>query len=235
MISIKHNFIFIHPPKTGGNTIHNILKDYYDPIITTKIINNIVGPKQGVDFAIKQQIANNRLAKYAPNKHWPYSQALENYRNVTFQESHLNSESERLEDLKLISTIRNPYERIVSFYSFRNKKATTTVEDLKKWYNSFRIPTCVSHWSGFDPNFIVRMEHFEEDLTQLLYYLKIPNNLSQIEKINASKWGKEKNPYQIFYKDINGNYDEKFIAKIRQDHSDDFEFSKKLFVNPYEF
>ena len=235
MISIKHDFIFIHPPKTGGNTIHNILRDYYDPIIATKIKNNNVGPKQGIDFVTKRQIDDGALTRYVPNKHWPYRQAIEAYGNVPFEESHPNPEFEYLEDLRLISTIRNPYERIVSFYSFRNKKANTTVKDLKKWYNGFRIPTCVSHWSGFEPDFIVRMEHFEEDVTQLLYYLNIPNNLSEIGKINASKWGKDKNSYQSFYKDSNGKYDEEFIVKIRQDHSDDFEFSKKLFVKPYEF
>ena len=235
MISIKHDFIFIHPPKTGGNTIHNILKDYYDPIISTLIRNNVNGPKQAVAFATKRHIIDGALTPCAPNKHWPYRDAIEYYGNVPFKELHPNLEFECLKDLRLISTIRNPYERIVSFYSFRKNREKATVENLKQWYHNFKIPTCVSHWSGFEPNFVVRMEHFEEDVRQLMDYLGISNNLSKIEKVNASKWGKAKNSYHSFYKDSNGKYDEEFIVKIRQDHSDDFEFSKKLFVKPYEF
>ena len=34
MISLKHHFLFIHVPKTGGNSIQNILADYSEDTLT---------------------------------------------------------------------------------------------------------------------------------------------------------------------------------------------------------
>lgn len=237
MISIKHNFVFIHPPKTGGNTIHNILKKYYDPVINTEIIDNIVGKNQGVRFTTRQLLDDGTNKRKVPNKHWTYSQIINCYRNVPFEEPHPDSKFEHLKELKLISTIRNPYERIVSFYCFANKGCQPG--NFKKWYEGVQkdsgFPSCVKHWSDYEPDFVVRIEHFEEDVTQLLYYLGLPINFSKMLNINASTRDKQKQPYQNFYRDSKGKYDEKLIDKVRQDYSDDFEFSKKLFIKPYGF
>jgi len=37
MISIKHNFIFIHVPKTAGNSFQNILKNYSEDKIVSPL------------------------------------------------------------------------------------------------------------------------------------------------------------------------------------------------------
>ena len=240
MISIKHNFVFIHPPKTGGNTIHNILKEYYDPVINTEIKDNHVGKKQGVSFTTTQLLDDGTRKRKLPNKHWTYRQVINSYGNVPFEDSHPDPKFEYLEELKLISTIRNPYERIVSFYCFVKKTGKErSPGDFKKWYEGVQedsgFPSCVKHWSGYEPDFVVRMEHFEEDVTQLLYYLDLPINLSKMLSVNVSKRDKQKQPYQNFYRDSKGKYDEKFIDKVREDYVDDFDFSERLFVKPYEF
>jgi len=216
MISLKHNFIFIHPPKTGGNTIHNILKKYYEPNIKTLIINNSCGASQGVDFEINK----NPL-----DKHSGYKQAKKALKSLDIKE-----------EIRLISTIRNPWERIVSYYCWFNKTKRPNINAMKRWFQSNKLPPCTRFWNNEDPYFVVRMEHYDADLPQLLYKLSIPipDNLKQIHK-NCSNWKKEEVTYRDFYKDNQENYDKEFIKLIGDFYKEDIDFSKKLFHKKYEF
>jgi len=93
MISIQNKFIFIHVPKTGGNSLQEILKIYSEDVLTTN------GKYQdGIeDFGVTN-------TKYKTKKHSPLSY----YHSVM--------EKCLFEQLFKFAIIRNPWERMISLY-----------------------------------------------------------------------------------------------------------------------
>jgi len=92
MLSINKKFLFIHVPKTGGNSIQKILKKYSEDNIT-------IGEHQD---GIERFGVQNR--EYKTVKHSPLSY----YKAVI--------EPELYKKLFKFATIRNPWDRIISFY-----------------------------------------------------------------------------------------------------------------------
>ena len=238
MISTEHDFIFVHPPKTGGNTMHKILQPYYDPSIIIQFKHNGMGPGQGVATYVENPDSDlsrgpwdkrtvNAPKKLPINKHLTYQQLLSSPLIVATK------------DMKFVSAIRNPWDRVVSYYCW-----ASSPDSLSDWYstNSFNVSNlpCSSYWSGHYPDFVIRHECFESDVTQLLYYLSIPmpNSLAE-NTINVSKAREreERDPlsYREFYINKDGSYNEELIEKIRKDAQADIEFSEKIFIKPYDF
>ena len=93
MISLEKKFLFIHLPKTAGNSIQNILKIYSEDEITSNKKN-----QDGKDrFGIKN-------AKYDIEKH----STLTDYKKIL--------EKDVYDSLFKFSTIRNPCARMISYY-----------------------------------------------------------------------------------------------------------------------
>ncbi|HIB85004.1 MAG TPA: hypothetical protein EYO59_10545, partial [Chromatiaceae bacterium] len=93
MISIKHKFLFVHIPKTGGNSIQQVLKDFSEDDIVC--VNHI---QDGVErFEV-------RNSKYNITKHSTYS----DYSSII--------EPDIFSQLFKVATIRNPWDRAISFY-----------------------------------------------------------------------------------------------------------------------
>ena len=93
MISHTFKFIFIHIPKTSGNSLSLFLRD----IINNKVIlrNSNLGPKQGISI-ICEKI--NKDIKHEPITYYYnlYGDNIKNYFKFTI--------------------VRNPYDRMLSFY-----------------------------------------------------------------------------------------------------------------------
>ena len=94
MISIKNNFLFIHIPKTAGNSIQNVLKEYSEDKITISSENKQDGINQ---FGIR---SNN----YNLNKH-------SNLKNYKYE-----IERDIFTKLFKFTVVRNPWDRVISFY-----------------------------------------------------------------------------------------------------------------------
>ena len=93
MLSEKHSFLFLHLPKTAGNSIQERLKVYSDDKIVC--LNDI---QDGVErFEVRNQF--NGL-----HKHSSLSEYKKVLPNVLFKR------------LFIFATIRNPWERMISFY-----------------------------------------------------------------------------------------------------------------------
>lgn len=93
MLSTKYNFLFIHVPKTGGNSIQNILSNYSDDKIVC------LAPHQdGLErFEVRSKI-------YKTHKHSTLSDYRREYGDKMSK------------GLFTFCCVRNPWERVVSHY-----------------------------------------------------------------------------------------------------------------------
>jgi len=93
MISLKHHFLFIHVPKTGGNSIQNILADYSEDTLTAD--------KEYQDGVERFELSNST---YKLRKH----SKLTRYRKVL--------PTGIYRQLFKFATIRNPWDKMISMY-----------------------------------------------------------------------------------------------------------------------
>lgn len=101
MISIQKKFLFIHVPKTGGNSIQNILRNYSEDDIVTRAKH-----QDGIErFEV-------RNSKYNITKH----STLSHYKSVL--------DSKTYYSLFKFATIRNPWDMMISHY-FSPHRAVT--------------------------------------------------------------------------------------------------------------
>ncbi|MGB1541485.1 MAG: sulfotransferase family 2 domain-containing protein, partial [Cycloclasticus sp.] len=93
MISVHKRFLFIHVPKTGGNSIQNILRNYSEDEIVT-----LAKHQDGIErFEV-------RNSKYNTTKH----STLSHYKSAL--------DSKTYHSLFKFATIRNPWDMMISYY-----------------------------------------------------------------------------------------------------------------------
>ena len=171
MISSKKKFLFIHIPKTGGNTIQNILKPYSD--------EEFITPKPHQDGYERFELKH---PKFELMKH---STLFDYYKSFGAKE---------LSKHLIFTSVRNPYDRLLSFYfsPHRGKvewNETSFIEFIKG------IPPAVSYLkiNNIEGNkiitpphiqHIIRYENFKDDLISVLNILGI--NSKEIPWVNKS-------------------------------------------------
>jgi hypothetical protein len=100
MISFRKRFLFVHVPRTGGNSIQSILKTYSEDEVVT-----LRGEQDGIErFGL-------RNPKYKLKKH----STLAEYRAALGEEQFRN--------LYKFTCVRNPWDRMISYY-FRPTRRT---------------------------------------------------------------------------------------------------------------
>lgn len=107
IISHKHKFIFIHIPKCAGTTITVSLKDYYGYNSPEKLRNADLN-----DFAVFK-VARRYGNAYYLEQHSTYNEVKEYFDN-----NNLN-----INEYFKFSCMRNPWERVVSYYEYAHKMA----------------------------------------------------------------------------------------------------------------
>lgn len=93
MISIKSNFIFVHIPKTAGNSIQNILRDFSEDRILSEAAH-----QDGIErFEVESY-------QIGTSKHATLSQYKDRLPSGFYDNSYK------------FTCIRNPWDRMISFY-----------------------------------------------------------------------------------------------------------------------
>lgn len=160
MISIQKQFLFIHVPKTGGNSIQNVLKRYSEDEI---VING--AHQDGVErFGL-------RNSRYEVSKHSPLSK----YQSVM--------EPDVFNALFKFAVIRNPWDMLVSFYF--SPHGAVRVWDRGDFLNMVKgIPTMRYFITGShskaqkrldgDIDFLMRFERLDQDFKLVCERVGIP-------------------------------------------------------------
>ena len=178
MIIESKKIIFLHPGKTGGTSIEHCLKNLY-------FKNYPFSAKQG-----DEEIMFGYSKKYKI-----YLQ----HADLRFFKKYLKK---NLNDYKIITSVRNPYDRLVSCYFYNGKDNKFSFEDfvcnhLEDHINASSNYT-VNHFSpqinflkyeNYFVNKIIRLESFNNDC------YKCGLNVKQ----NLSKTIKRKKDYNIYY------------------------------------
>jgi len=214
MLSIEKNFLFIHIPKTGGNSIQNILKLYSEDKIIKK--NKLQDGKERFEIE---------------NSHYNYS------KHATLSIYKRQLPINIYENLFKFTVIRNPYDRLISYYFSPNRKknefnreefieiikTTPTIEHYVNeysrkeiFYQKLGIKINRGQSLGENINRFLSFESLEKDFEDVCKTLNI--NGAQLPHRNKS----EKNHYSYYYdKYLYDLVSKKFKNEIEHFH---FEF-----------
>lgn len=158
MISIQKNFIFIHVPKTGGNSIQNILKDYSE--------DDIVALAEHQDGIERFDLRNKN---YNTHKH------------STIAEYKAELDSDFYASAFKFAAIRNPWDRMVSAY-FAPHRGTVKWDRKAFLSLMYDLPT-IRHYMCEGPlanrldadlDFLIRFEQLDRDFDTVCEHIGLP-------------------------------------------------------------
>ena len=188
MISLQHQFLFIHKPKTGGNSIQNILSKYSeDKIVADKPLQD------GVErFGVHCQFGE--LNKHA---------TLADYRKAM--------DSRTYDGLFKFSTIRNPWDLMISWYFSPHMGLTEFDRDrfvrMISKTKTLRHFVCLPGFLGLRKgrldgqlDALIRFEKLEEDFRKVCREISIPEH--GLPHRNASERGSYHEYYDTKLRDL---------------------------------
>ena len=174
VISLKHNFLFVHIPKTAGNALQNVLRAHSEDRVVCTMPHH-----DGVE---RFQLASDG---YVLGKHSP----LREYRRELGRS--------RFNQLFKFTVVRNPWERLISYYFSPHRGATDWSREAflafvgevrpAQYYLSTRhraIPW-LEPAASFDH--VVRYENLDADFEALCRLVGIPHR--PLEVRNRSSRG----------------------------------------------
>ena len=175
MISFQKHFLFVHIPKTAGNSIQSVLRDYSEDELVA-----LRGEQDGIErFGL-------RNPKYKIKKH------------STLAEYRLALGEKEFGDLYKFSCVRNPWDRAVSYYFTPTQKATEW--DRKKFKKAILRLMPVADYlrlgeGSEDPfsnvNYIMRFENLADDFRAVCGALNIsPGALPRYNRSNRDHYSK---------------------------------------------
>lgn len=190
MISHKKKFIYIHIPKTGGNSLSLYLKNYSSNKVIQR--NSRVGLGQGIDIICEKSKIDI--------KHMPITYYRGLYPNL--YSSYIK-----------FTIVRNPYDRLISLYFWLRSNRPYTKKSFKEFLNK-NIKSQLSFIMVDDKievDYICKFENLEEDLKYIFNKINIDTKDMVFPHLNASKH----NYYMSYYDNellsiINKKYENDF-------------------------
>jgi hypothetical protein len=171
MISHKHKFIFIHVPKTAGNSIQNYLQNYSEDKIwvTEEQATHNAKSKSHLDrFEIRSSNKKLKIHKHA---------TLNAYYNA-WQKKY-----ESIEDFFKFGVTRNPWDRAISYYFWKGHKSFNKkifINNLiQRNRNNYRPKPCVDYfcvkkYNDHKLDYVIRFENIQKDFNIVCDKIGIP-------------------------------------------------------------
>jgi hypothetical protein len=176
MLATAYRFIYIHVPKTGGNSIQTALLPYSDDrkVQVSKL-------QDGVErFEIRGAVTRKKHETIAQ-----YMQAL----------------GPRLDGHRIVVSLRHPFDRALSFYfsphkwlKRRSDGGVATLEPV--WREDAFMDLCRGltpavaylEWQGtvVRPHAAIRYEHLAADFADTVSWLGLPPDTAQLPHLNRS-------------------------------------------------
>jgi hypothetical protein len=217
MISIKKKFLFIHVPKTGGNSIQNILRDYSEDDVVV-----LAKHQDGIErFEVRNKQYNIR-------KH----STLTHYKSVL--------DAGIYRSLYKFATIRNPWDMLISYYFSPHRGVNewnrenfitlvNTVSTLRQYVREKSLKDRVLDKLGAqklninkkldaDVDFIMKFEYLDDDFKLVCKRLEIP--YFPLPKRNVS--------VRVHYSRY---YDDELREIVRKKFVEEIEFGNYSFEN----
>ena len=195
---MAHNFLFVHIPKTAGNSIQNVLKAYSEDKIVC------LAPHQ--DGLERFEV---RSDKFNIHKH------------STLQDYQAELGDDIFQRLFKFTTIRNPWDRMVSYYfsphrghvSWDREQFTKLVAQISPTSTHIFLadkdnpqPNCFNNI-----DFFIRYENLNDDFKKVCELIEIPWRPLPIR--NQSK----RQLYSIYY-------DDELIALVKDKFSEEIHY-----------
>jgi hypothetical protein len=176
MVSLRNRWLFVHVPRTGGNSIQKLLSAHSDDALITD------DRRDGID---RFEIAG----PHTPRKH----ATITDYRKLLGQES--------FAQLFKFAVVRSPWERAISAY-FAPIRWITLGRDPEWSVDDFSIHVrqlesmtsflVVQDRIGVDT--IIRYERFGEDVPRVLHQIGVTDTLPHINR------GAAREPWIEYYR-----------------------------------
>jgi hypothetical protein len=179
MISLQKRFLFVHIPKTAGNSIQSVLRDYSE--------DQLVALRKEQDGIERFGLRNS---KYKVKKH------------STLSEYHGALGDEQFGNLYKFTCVRNPWDRMVSYYftptqnpeTWNRQKFRTVISKAAPVADYLRLGN-----GGEDPfanvDYIMRFENLGDDFRAVCAAIGI--SLSTLPQYNRSS----RQHYSKYYDD----------------------------------
>lgn len=170
IISKKHKFIFIHVPKCGGSTIFRCLKDHYFglgdmPTASAPSKDWIIGRNKKEELNLKEDWVSQ---------------------HATLKDIQQNL-NEDLADYYKFAFVRNPWDRMVSFWKYQYKYYGSFKHFMKMEVKGGDVQSrrLRNSQGKMVINFIGRFENLREDYLSVCKELDIPcGKLRHVNKTN---------------------------------------------------
>ena len=195
MISFQKRFLFVHIPKTAGNSIQSVLRDYSEDELVA-----LRSEQDGVErFGL-------RNPKYKIKKH----STLAEYRRALG--------NEQFRSLYKFTCVRNPWDRMVSYYFTPTQSPETW--NRKKFQGIISKAVSVANYLRLGPreedpfanvDSIMRFENLADDFRIVCSALDIsPPALPQYNRSNRDHYSK------YFDDELRETVRERFAAEIER-------------------
>jgi Sulfotransferase family len=175
MISFQKRFLFVHIPKTAGNSIQSVLRDYSeDQLVALR----------------KEQDGIERFGLRNPNYKIKKHSTLSEYREALSEE--------QFRSFYKFTCVRNPWDRMVSYYFTPTQNPETW--DRKKFRGIISKAVSVADYLRLDEeetdpfanvDYIVRFENLAEDFRIVCDQLAIsPPTLPRYNRSTRERYSK---------------------------------------------